>query len=342
MEFSRLIHCLCITIVAASYSHGYLLHMSASLKGLSQPHVAKRQTNQDVCLNVLSNEVCTNGFYEDYAYVATQCSESSTAQNLQDLCSRNSMGTICATVNEPDRFPIQRACDSSTTCSNQCRDLLNDVRNRLGCCVSVYNSTDYPQSIYRYSLWSMCNVEPITEQCTPSFPLHDFIPGACSTDYQQQLYSRVICRTEFLEATNDALQQTPGCNPFFNTQDLSFCAVDEQGRYCELSDLFLHVQLAQTACDNSENCNSTCIETLTDTISTAGCCFISTYNNTEVERWDWLSYDFWQECGLTSPGFCEQRFDNSPNRISGTSSGVKAFMTTIGFAAALVSVTLHY
>ncbi len=32
---------------------------------------------------------------------------------------------------------------------------------------------------------------------------------------------------------------------------------------------------------------------------------------------EWLSYDFWQCCGLTSPGFCALKFDNSNSRISG-------------------------
>jgi hypothetical protein len=252
---------------------------------------------------------------------------------------------ICVAIDEPDTFPIQSACDSSTTCSNQCRDLLNDVRNRLGCCVSAYNSTD-PQSIYRYSLWSLCSVEPITEQCTPSFPLPDVSPGVCSTNFQEQLYSRVLCRRELLEATNDALQQTPGCNPVFTFQESSLCAVDEQGRYCELRDnLYDQLNRVSTACrTTTSTCDPTCVEILNNTISTAGCCFISTHNNTEPEDGDWLSYNFWQRCGLTSPGFCEQRFDDSPNRISGISSGAtfKAFMTTIGFAAALVLVTLHY
>jgi hypothetical protein len=193
-------------------------------------------------------------------------------------------------------------------------------------------------------------VEPITEQCTPSFPLPDFMPGVCSTNFQEQLYSRVLCRTEFLEATNDALRQTPGCNPVFNTQDLSLCAVDEQGRYCDIQANNLDGR-ASTACPNTNTCDSNCINTLNEIVSTAGCCLISRFNNTQTGERDWLSYDFWQRCGLTSPGFCEQEFDNSPNRISsgggggsstgatpiGTSSGAtfKALATIIGFAVLL-------
>jgi hypothetical protein len=95
MEFSSLTLCLCITIAAASYSHGHLLHVSASSKALPQPHVAKRQTNQDdVCNDVLARSVCTNGYYEDYAYIATQCFQRSAAKDIQDACSRNSMGTL--------------------------------------------------------------------------------------------------------------------------------------------------------------------------------------------------------------------------------------------------------
>jgi hypothetical protein len=181
-------------------------------------------------------------------------------------------------------------------------------------------------------------VEPITEKCTPSFPLHDFIPGACNTSTQQPLYPRALCRTEFEEAINDALRQTPGCTPTVTFQDDSLCVVDEQGRYCDLDQRHNNIsdQLAH-ACRNTDICDSTCIETLNDIVSTAGCCLMSKFNTTEAGGYDMLSYNFWQRCGLTSPGFCELRFDVSPNRV--TSSGTEA---SISFAAALVLMILHY
>jgi hypothetical protein len=345
---SRLILCLCITIAAASYSHGHLHHVSVSSKALSQPHAAGQDSDKEaVCNDVRVTSICTNGYYEDYAYVATQCFGRSAAQNIQDVCSRNSMGTLCATIDEPDTTTIRDACsDSSTICSRQCRDLLNDVRNRLGCCVSGYNYTTDPQSIYRYSLWSLCSVEPIAEQCTPSFPLPDFIPGACNTNFEEQLYSRVLCRTEFLESANNALWQTPGCTPFFDTRDPRLiCEVDEQGRHCDLQNNIYYqtyhklFDRASTACPSNDTCDSSCINTLNEITSAAGCCFFSKFNSTHEER-DWLSYDFWQRCGLTSPGFCEQRFDDSPNRISG-GAGTQSFGTTISFAVALVLTTQY-
>jgi hypothetical protein len=65
---------------------------------------------------------------------------------------------------------------------------------------------------------------------------------------------------------------------------------------------------------------------------------------------DWLSYDFWQRCGLTSPGFCGQKVVSSPGGSGasyipiGTSSGAtfRAFATTICLVVALVLVTLLY
>ena len=348
MEVISLILCLCITNAAGSYFHGHPLHESAGLKGLSQPHVSKRQANSDqeeVCSNLGIQVLCTNGAYGEYAIVLAQCSESRpTALFFQGFCTENSVGTICATIAEPetDTDRLEDACYNSTICSNECRVLLNEHRTRLGCCVNAYNST-YPLSakpfIYSYSLWSLCGVEPITEQCTPNFDLPD--SSTCNQQefqkVQDQLYSRVFCNREILEATNNALN-AEGCDPPFNFDDTSVCLVDEQGNYCDArDDLYDLANRASDDCHNTTSCDPTCIETLNDIISIAGCCFISEFNNTEDYYYprEWLSYDFFQSCGVSSPGFCTQKFVSA--------AGIpKVFGVAIAFAIALVSVIELY
>ena len=348
MEVISLILCLYITNAAGSYFHGHPLHEieSAGLKGLSQPHVAKRQANSDqeeVCYNTQIQVICTKGLYGEYAIVLAQCSEyRPTALLLQGSCSENSMGTICATIaeRETDTDRIEDACDNSTICSNECRALLNEHRTQLGCCVNAYNST-YPASakpfIYSYSLWSLCGVEPITEQCTPNFDLPD--SHTCNQqemqEVQNQVYSRAFCNREILEATSNALN-AEGCDSGFNLDDTSEfeCLADEQGNYCsardDLDDL---ANRASDDCRNTDNCDPTCIETLNDIISIAGCCLLS---DTLVYNYPrWLSDGFFQSCGVSSPGFCTQQFVSA--------AGIpKAFGVTIAFAIALVSVIKLY
>ena len=208
--------------------------------------------------------------------------------------------------------------------------------------MNAYNST-YPPSdvpfIYSYSLWSLCGVEPITEQCTPNFDLPD--SHMCNQqefqELQDQLYSRVFCNREILEATNNALN-AEGCDPPFNFDDTSVCLVDEQGNYCDArDDLYDLANRASDDCRNTNSCDPTCIETLNDIISIAGCCFISEFNNTKDYNYpsEWLSYDFFQSCGVSSPGFCKQKFVSA--------AGIpKALGVATAFAIALVSVIKLY
>ena len=146
--------------------------------------------------------------------------------------------------------------------------------------------------------------------------------------------------SEFWEATNNVFN-AEGCDPPFDFDDTSVCLADEQGNYCSVRDNLDDLDLDDLAdcasdnCRNTNNCDPTCIETLNDIISIAGCCFISEFNNTEdinyPRREWWLSDGFFQSCGVSSPGFCKQKFSSA--------AGIpKALGVVIAFAIALVSV----
>ena len=185
-------------------------------------------------------------------------------------------------------------------------------------------------------------MEPITEQCTPTFDL----PADNHTcnqqemqEIQNQVFSRNLCNRKFWEATNNAFK-AEGCDPPFDVDDTSRCLVDEQGNYCSLrDDLDDLANRASDNCRNTNNCDPTCIETLNDIISIAGCCFISEFNNTEDMNYPrrewWLSDGFFQRCGVSSPGLCKQKFFSA--------AGIpKALGIAIAFAIALVSVIELY
>ena len=297
-------------------------HMSTS-KG-----VFKRQTqDQDQCGDIFSREACTNGYYEDYAYLSARCSGREFAQNFQDFCSVNAMGMLCATIEPPDTGSIQSVCGTSPTiCSPECASNLTNIRAELGCCVNAYNTTIFGNSdqnsdqfVYSWSLWSLCGVEPVTERCTPSFDLPTGTDATCNLlDAQELLYSRVLCRAEFLESIHSALT-SGGCPDEYTTSLNSSCSVDGDGEYCALRDnLFDQFLNASTNCPNTDSCNISCIDSLNSIVEMSGCCFISEFNSSFEEPRDFLSYEFWQRCGLTSPGFCEVRLDTSPTRISGS------------------------
>lgn len=173
----------------------------------------KRQASQDdICNAVVTREICTNGYYEDYAYVITRCGQYSTARSIQNACRSNSVGTFCGSI-DFDSEMFDAVCGgSTTTCSTECMDLLNTTRTEAGCCVKVLNDTSF-QPVLSYSLWSLCGVEPVTEDCGPSpFDLPSERDPTCTlSNFLTPLYSRVLCRAEFLVSIRNALLATPGC-----------------------------------------------------------------------------------------------------------------------------------
>ena len=182
-------------------------------------------------------------------------------------------------------------------------------------------------------------MEPVTERCTPSFDLPTANDVTCNPlNIQEQLYSRVLCRAEFLDSLHRALT-SGGCldDDEASAGIFSSCSVDSGGEYCALLDnLYDQMDSASTNCPDTDICNETCINTLNSIVDMSGCCFISEFNSSFEEPRDFLSYEFWQRCGLTSPGFCEVRLDTSPTRISG--SGAATISATAAlFILAVVS-----
>ena len=97
------------------------------------------------------------------------------------------MGHICGDFFDVDvagLIEFDNACGSSnTSCTPECKDFLTATRVQLGCCVSVLNDSkrsDSDRQPYRYSLWSLCGVEPVTEQCATSFDLPTEIDPTCN------------------------------------------------------------------------------------------------------------------------------------------------------------------
>ena len=218
---SLILLCLCITISADHKAH--------HVKGLP---LLKRQA-QDQCGDIFAREVCTNGYYEDTAFLAAQCFQRAVAQNIQDFCGVNARGRVCAALDTPDPDTIESACGTSpTTCSSRCASALTNIRIQLGCCVNAYNITDSESRdrfVYSYALWSLCDVEPVTERCTPSFDLPTGTDATCNPlSLEEQLYSRVLCRAEFLDPLRSALTSR-GCLDDF-AGIVSSCSVDSPWR----------------------------------------------------------------------------------------------------------------
>ena len=319
--FTFCVSALCITSVVGSYNHGHplLINAKTHFQGRPEPHkIFKRQANFRQCDMVLLKELCTNGAYQDYASVFQRCNDSTTAYLFQTICTPNSMGEVCA----DDIFlqkGIKRVCsDSNSTCSSDCKDLLNSTRSELGCCIaSIYNDSTtpllYSPTAYAYPLWSSCEVEPVEAECPPSLitlppAQDDTICSSYSHIEKTQLASATLCTPHFI---NPILQLSSKLNCYSIVTELS-CRVNQLGLYCgalyEISyDFFV---AANESCNDTTTCDPLCTEILNSMANTVGCCFNQDYNNTRALSpltFEWLSYEFWSMCDLRPPGLCELR-----------------------------------
>ena len=301
-----------------------ILHITTASRGLPQPHhLHKRrgESGDNSCAVALIAETCSSGYDQGRANVELECNQSAAAENIQRSCQSSSSGTICGGVDTSTLFQtVNATCGSSpTTCSSDCQDLLNTTRAELGCCLTYITMIDRGiATALSNSLWSLCEVELVTEECAQGpiqLPETDIDPTCGDPERQERLYNEVFCRTQYLDSLQDAFQLCDLEAP---------CAVNEEGQYCFIAtDLNAELNAASTNCNDTSTCDPLCTEVLDNITS---CCFISIYNMTS--RYDWLSYEFWSQCGLTSPGFCESRFNDDPVNGSGTTDGIGATDTT--------------
>lgn len=288
---------LCVSaLTAESYRHDHPLH--------------RRQASQegDICALIGVTEICSNGYLQEYADLLGQCNLTDVFAGLvQDSCRRNSIGSFCVVL-EPG-IDVDTVCGNSpTTCTPECRDHLITTRDQLGCCVNVLNVTDilmsHDRTPYRYSLWSLCGVEPVTEQCEPGpIQLNRFgIDPTCNeSTFFERLLSRVLCRRSYIESTMVAYADRQECQDNSTDDPLQACSVNETGQYCAITpDNNPLLAEVRGNCTDTSVCSPQCVEIL----RTLDCCFLFDFNDTSTSQRDFFSYEFWTRCNLKSPGMC--------------------------------------
>ena len=181
--------CITLTISQPSYSHP---GRGPSLKGVvkytemadrprfSHQSVTKRQISDDTALKQRCNiqdwdRRCDSGYYQSEIDAYLYCGQMDDARDLAMSCAQNEMGEYCGTVYykvenvESTLDYIDGNCSSalsSGSCSANCREQLQLLIARLGCCsYSLLNNSFSSLSnrlVTDQRLWSMCNVSPST------------------------------------------------------------------------------------------------------------------------------------------------------------------------------------
>ena len=319
-----------------------MLCITTASRGLPQPHhLHKRQDDSsEACDQAVHNELCTSGYFQDFATLSLECNDRDNAETIQKACQSSPSGTICGLFNNYELiFAVTTACDnSSTTCSSDCHDLLTTIRAELGCCISFFNTTDAPA--FNNSLWSLCNVEVVNDkECASAGPIQ--LPDSITVDPTctaesnsfTARFQEIRCQAQYVESLADTIMEIEECD--LSTYGIGdACAVNEEGEYCELVrdntvDSTI-ISIASLNCADMSTCDPLCSLTL-NTITS--CCFITQYNDTNEYQYDWLSNEFWSRCGLDSPGFCELELINGATILKAPG---------IWFIFAVVLVVLRY
>ena len=292
------------------------------------PHLQKRQTTVAegyVCDAVQARAACISGYSEAFANQIAKCNLTTYAKSFEDGCRVNANNVICGGA-LTDNQRGQAACWMATrwdvetpVCTPDCKDFLIATRDTLGCCSNIYNDSTsplYEPGPFNHSLWSLCGVEPSTEECPPPpFRVSDNVeidPTCPADEVDNRFFPDIFCGRQYIESIDDILVASNCENHAADIYEITrdFCTVDNRGHYCSDGvNLYTLSYYAFESCSHTDVCEEGCLTALNNITAMVGCCYVSHFNRTGHGPLPaYLSYEFWQRCGLTSPGFCETRF----------------------------------
>ena len=331
---------------------------------LAHSRLQKRQTftAQDIteCTVASLDYQCgSSGYVQGLINVALSCGNETQALDIANACAKSESGTFCGTAttrflyNQTELTNAEScsgAVNTSGSCPSSCRTFLQSARNRLGCCINTYiNQTDSPMlALYSdyvdYRLWNLCNVDLPASDCGNSLPLNP--PADAQTCMPSEFVSRTIqyqCMPSVGQPLVDTLLQSDSNCDSFATILVDGCATNANGQLCgdvismdaSASSDPLILTLA-SSCTSNTTCNSTCQSAVMNINSAYGCC-VNIYNSSTFGdlgvQFPSLSYNVWNACGVSSPGFCTSTLSTST--LSASATTVKTFGWIIAAAVVL-------
>ena len=330
-----------LSISAAAVSDnlfGLSLQPTAQAVSSSLPYSRHKRQVEDFdqlrrCLGIFQDQLCNNGLLQEGIDLIFRCNLASLAVTIQDSCRRNSNGLYCdlasTYVNEVNNIETTCATALTSGCTAQCSNLLMLIRSELGCCINlVFNSTAnvfFSPEAFSNSLWTTCGVAPVTETCSSPISLDTTIDIDPNCDIAEERIE-LICARRFLEPIFDALEDAGDCQAYLGAT-MELCGVNEEGEWCSNLDRdpeSSHSQLLRTQhmCSLSNTtCTEECMQALQNISDVGGCCANSFFNGSlTLPRYDFLSFEFWSNCGVDTLGTCEVRLIDATTQPNGTTT----------------------
>ena len=233
--------------------------------------------------------------------IVVECNDAQQAQYLANYCSLDAAsGTYCRETSSyyHDIFRILfSACGPSiygnATCSPECKTRLQTIRDDLGCCINAAlnytsNVIEFLRPAFGYSLWSSCQVEPVTTTCTGMLPYT--LPNEATSQSNcgnRELQTRLLelfCAPSVLNNLRAALAGDAGCESYLQYAMIT-CSLHENGTFCLATnepneDVNKFIIPLMTNCNSSQPCSTRCNQYLAEYRNTRGCCVNAIYNST--------------------------------------------------------------
>ena len=290
------------------YSNGPAEHHEIEKRQISDYDDLRR------CQGTIWAEQCTSGQVQETVNIASQCNLPQAVTLLQNSCKRNHMGDYCgiasAYITTKEAIETKTDCvGAETTCSVQCQSHLRTIRDRLGCCINeILNDTSSPlynPVSFSYSLWSSCGVEPAPNDCTDTAikPYKSKDPNCTLFTYFKRA-GILTCSAHYIEPIFKALSSN-NCERYIQAAQEQ-CGVNEAGVPCFSYDTIAGYSRLTATCTTTTSCSEECRASLQSYKSSVGCCINNLFNGTAAEIVDvkspLLTYEFWKQCGVSTPG----------------------------------------
>ena len=158
------------------------------------------------------------------------------------------MGVYCAIATiqtTGEENAILAACRGSN-CTPQCRNLLTNIQNELGCCINVILNNYYIPPAY-YSLWASCGVELVRNDCMSTLIQRSISIDPNCTSLSWGLFTAPLATIlEALTNENDS--------EIYSQVIHELCGVNEAGVPCYAVDATAVFVNARSVCNTSTSC----------------------------------------------------------------------------------------
>ena len=351
--------------------HTSWLHEGYSLQS-SQPRHVRQSDAPTVCdecsivtinANLFEVQCITPGLLQNVVDNAVQCSSNVYAISIAYLCAQREDDTYCSLISSSSFSDVEANCDyveGSTSCSPQCKSSLEAIRNDFGCCINSFfniSSIGRQPAVLSYSLWSLCGVETVSSVCSNIASVAPVNTSVNSTTRCPSAQERTEMELDILcspagQVTVDRLYEGDICRKTLANDIIATCGQNDLGRRCTKSTYRpLLDGIASSCTQGNETCSSECRDALLTARNEIGCCVNNLFNMTfgissiDCQPFPDTIFNLWDQCGVTSPGFCSSSLTHlppvvtTPVAVVTTTSGCD-FLTALTFLSVAMAVII--